>query len=52
MGMKGYLTYTLAGLAVIGAGAGYLLGIVDAGTALTMVWSGLAIFGIRRAIPA
>jgi hypothetical protein len=48
--MNGYLSYTLAGLAVLGAGAGYLLGIIDAPTAMGMVWSGLALFGVRRAV--
>lgn len=47
---KGYLTYTLAAIAVAGAGAGYLLGILDAEHALTMAYAGLALFGIRRAI--
>lgn len=48
--MNGYLTYALAALAIIGAGAGYLLGIIDMPTALATAWSGLSIFGIRRAI--
>lgn len=48
--MNGYLTYTLATLAVLGGGAGYLLGFIDGGTAINMVWMGLAAFGIRRAI--
>ena len=48
--MSGYLTYIMAGLAVIGAGAGYLLGIIDAQQALAMVWAGLSLFGVRRAV--
>ena len=49
--LKGKLTYILALLAILGGGASYLLGYVDSGTAITMVWSGLAAFGIRRALP-
>ncbi len=48
--LKGKLSYILAALAVLGAGAGYLLGSLDAATAVTMAWAGLAVFGIRRAI--
>ena len=47
---KGYLTYTMAGLAVVGAIAGYFMGIVDEKTATVMIWGGLSVFGIRRAI--
>lgn len=49
--MNGYLTYTLAALTAIGAIAGYLVGNLDIGTAGTMLWGAIAIFGIRRAIP-
>jgi hypothetical protein len=49
--MKGYISYTLAALAVLGGVAGWFLGFVDTETAVTMVWAGLAVFGIRRAIP-
>lgn len=48
--MKGYLTYTLAALAIIGAGASYLLGFIDTQTALGVAWAGLSVFGIRRAV--
>lgn len=48
--MKGYLTYVLAALAILGAGAGYVLGTIDAPTALATVWAGLSLFGIRRAV--
>lgn len=48
--MNGYLTYTMAGFAVVGAGAGYLLGIIDASQALAMAWAGLSLFGVRRAV--
>ena len=50
--MQGYLTYTLAALAIVGAGAGWFFGIVDAQTAIAMAWAGLSIFGIRRAVSA
>lgn len=47
---KGYLSYTLAVLAILGAGAGYLMGSIDASTAIAMAWAGLAVFGVRRAV--
>lgn len=47
---KGYLSYTLALLAILGGIAGWYMGTVDQGTALTMIWGGLAMFGLRRAI--
>ena len=47
---KGYLTYTLAGLAVLGGLAGWYMGTIDQNTALGMIWGGLSVFGIRRAI--
>lgn len=50
--MKGYLTYTLAVLACLGAVAGYLLGILDPTQAVTMFWAGATAFGLRRALPA
>lgn len=40
----------MAALAIIGAACGYLLGITDAPTATTMVWAGLSLIGVRRAI--
>ena len=48
--LKGKLSYTLAGLAVLGGAASYLLGYIEGDTAISMIWSGLAVFGIRRAI--
>lgn len=48
--LQGKLTYILAALAILGAGAGYLMGSLDAQGAVTMAWAGLAAFGIRRAI--
>jgi len=47
---KGKLTYTLAVLAILYAIVGYLLGWINNETALGIVWTGLAVFGIRRAI--
>ena len=47
---KGKLSYTLALLAIVGAGAGWYLGIVDKQTAIEMIWAGLGLYGIRRAI--
>lgn len=48
--MKGYLTYTLAAFAVLGGVSGYLLGFIEGDNAMFMIWGGLAIFGIRRAM--
>jgi len=48
--LKGKLSYILAILAIVGAGAGYILGFVDAETAVGILWAGLALLGIRRAI--
>jgi len=48
--LKGKLTYGLAALAIAGAVAGFLIGAIDQETAIGMVWAGLAVFGIRRAI--
>jgi len=48
--MKGYLTYVLAGLMVALGVLGFLTGMIDHEQALTMIWAGLAVFGLRRAI--
>lgn len=48
--MKGYLTYTLAGLAILWGAIGYLMGWADAQTAMAAVWTGLTAFGLRRAV--
>jgi hypothetical protein len=48
--MQGYLSYTLAVVAILGAGAGFFLGIVDLPTATAMAWAGLSVFGLRRAV--
>ncbi len=47
---QGYLSYTLAGLAVLGAIAGFLLNLLTAEQAIGTVWAGLALLGVRRAI--
>lgn len=48
--MKGKLTYTMAAVAVAWGVVGYLAGWIDGGTAMTVIWSGLSVFGIRRAM--
>jgi hypothetical protein len=48
--MKGYLSYALAVLAIGGGIAGFFLGAIDWEQATAMVWAGLAVFGIRRAV--
>ena len=48
--LKGKVSCSLAVLAILGAVVGYLNGSVDAQNALGMIWAGLAVFGIRRAI--
>lgn len=48
--LNGKLSYILAIFAIVGGGAGYVLGFIDSQTALNMVWGGLALFGVRRAI--
>lgn len=50
--MKGYLTYALAALAVTWGIVGYLAGWATPQEAGAAIWTGLAAFGIRRAIPA
>lgn len=47
---KGKLTYTMALVAIVWGVTGYLAGWIDAGTASKVIWGGLTIFGIRRAI--
>lgn len=48
--MKGYLTYALAAVIIAASVAGFVTKIVDLETALGMLWAGLAVFGIRRAV--
>jgi hypothetical protein len=40
----------MAVLAILGGGAGWFLGIIDVPTATAMVWAGLSLLGVRRAI--
>ena len=46
----GYGTYIAAGLTVLHAVSGYLLGYVDANTAVKQVIEGLGLAGLRRAV--
>ena len=48
--MKGYLTYTMAALAIVWGIAGMVMGWSDQETSFTAIWTGLAAFGVRRAI--
>lgn len=48
--LKGKLTYLLAGLAVITGLLGLVFQTMDMETATAVIWSGLVVFGIRRAI--
>ena len=48
--LKGRLTYLLALLAVSYGVIGFFAGWVDTETASTIVWGGLATFGLRRAV--
>lgn len=48
--LNGKLSYILAAVAILGGGAGFLLGIIDGEQATQMIYGGLALFGIRRAI--
>ena len=48
--MKGRLTYILAVIAIEWGVVGYTFGWADNEIALAAVWSGLAAFGLRRAI--
>lgn len=48
--MRGYLTYTLAIIMLVAAPVSFYLKVIDLETALGMVWAGLAVFGIRRAV--
>ena len=49
--LKGKLSYILASLAIVGAFAGYFLGWIEQAQAVEILWAGLALFGVRRAIP-
>jgi len=48
---KGKLSYILAGLAIVGGIASLIGGLTDQQTAVAMIWGGLTVFGIRRALP-
>jgi membrane protein implicated in regulation of membrane protease activity len=48
--MSGYLTYSLAVAAILWGVTGFLFGWTDTQTAMQAIWSGLAAFGLRRAV--
>lgn len=48
--LKGKLSYTMAGIAIVWGVIGYLANWIDGETAMIVIWSGLSVFGIRRAI--
>ena len=48
---KGKLSYTLSAIAIIWGIIGWICGWLEAETAITIIYTGLAIFGIRRALP-
>ena len=48
--MRGYLTYILAAAAIIWGAVGFLMGWADFQTAMSAIWTGLAAFGLRRAV--
>ena len=47
---KGYLTYGMAVLAIVYGAGSLVLGFGDQDTSLVVLWSGLSLFGVRRAI--
>lgn len=48
--LKGKLSYILAAAAIVYGVVGVAMGWIDMQTAVPIIWSGLAVFGIRRAI--
>lgn len=48
--LKGYLSYTLAVAAIVYGVVGVAMGWISMEVAVPIIWSGLAVFGIRRAI--
>ena len=48
--LKGKLTYLMALLAILWGVTGYLMNWVSGETALQVIWGGLTVFGLRRAI--
>lgn len=49
--LKGKLTYILAVLSIAYGIFGFLMGYMDGEQAMMVIWTGLAAFGIRRALP-
>lgn len=47
---NGWLTYTLAILVIAGTAAGYFLGWTDGVSALQLIYTALAVFGIRKSV--
>jgi len=47
---KGYLSYVLALIAVVWGIVGMIAGWIEVETGITVIYTGLAVFGIRRAI--
>lgn len=48
--LKGKLTYLMAAVAILWGAVGLWQGWVDQTTAYEIIWGGLTVFGIRRAI--
>ena len=48
--LKGKLTYLMALVAILWGIIGYLANWVRGETALEVIWGGLTVFGLRRAI--
>jgi len=47
---KGKLSYILSAIAILWGIVGLIAGWIEAETAITVIYAGLAVFGIRRAI--
>lgn len=47
---KGKLTYAMAVVAIVWGVVGYLANWIDSDTAIKVLWGGLTVFGIRRAV--
>ena len=47
---KGRLTYLMAFVAVAWGAYGWWAGLLDQTSALTAIWGGFSVFGIRRAM--
>lgn len=48
--LKGKFTYIMAGVAVLYGAYAYSSGMLDHETSLQIIWAGLTVFGVRRAI--